>query len=889
MKSSIYHRIILVLTIAIIPTFIFSQIRSVHGIVVNKQREPISGIQVMVCSADTAIIAFKTTGSNGVFKINYTDTALRAQLLIFTSLNYKKTIVSVQNNFRNGDTTVLDSQVYELPNIQVQASPIQIKGDTITYNAATFAGKLDRVIGDVLQKIPGVSVDANGQITYQGEPINKFYIDGKNLLENGYGLATKNVPADMIDKIEIYEKHQPIKILDGLQTSRKAAVNITTKNKYKNKLTTQVNAAVGGKPLIWDASVLGLAIHKNQQALHLYKSNNIGKAALKELQTAPVYGDDGLEKKENLPRFLSALYTANQSMLQQRFVFNETHVASTNILRPLTSKYDIRLQASAGIESLQQQQGANTLLLLPTDTIRIVEDAQFKTQTRKVTATATITANTHQEYFNNKLNIIFDSDREFAGLRTNNSNNNQSLNTHRLQISNHLTTVKKWRNTLVEVQSINSLKRNDEVLMLAPPLFALKGNSFTSELLQQFNQTVFTSHQTISFRKQFKGVQIAQVLGIKYEYRQVTSQIRQADSTGQSEILPDSFQNNSHWRHGSVYSTTQMNYRTGRWWINANVPVIANTINYNPQIQSSVVRSMPIVFNPAATVTYAVAPLQELFITSSKETTFGNLLDVVGGYIVRNNRFISSNQSPLRKTNSINTTVGYSYKNQLSMLFGKVSVSYFTLQTNVLTQNSFDGFINKQLGILTNNNQQTLALSADVGKYFEKTKTTIKAAGGVNFNAGIQGIESALFKYRSNTQSYNVIAQQKWNKYLQTEYTGTLTLQNFQTVGTTLHFTNQLFNSKISVTASTAYRLNFQLVGEVQSGSLAGQRITPLFFNDVVVKWQPKTNGGDIWCSIFNVFNQTNLFDVSANPLGTSITYIQLRPRQILLGYSFKL
>ena len=71
-------------------------------------------------------------------------------------------------------------------------------------------------IADILKKLPGIDIRPNGQIYYKDEPIQKYYIEGLDLLEGRYNLANNNLSADAVSKVEILENHQPVKVLEYL-------------------------------------------------------------------------------------------------------------------------------------------------------------------------------------------------------------------------------------------------------------------------------------------------------------------------------------------------------------------------------------------------------------------------------------------------------------------------------------------------------------------------------------------------------------------------------------------------------------------------------------------------------------------------------------------------
>ncbi len=90
----------------------------------------------------------------------------------------------------------------------MKAPPIRQKNDTLIYNVASFASTQDKYIEDILKKLPGINVGENGQISYQGKSISKFYIEGQDLLGSNYNQATKNLPIESVSQIELMENNQ---------------------------------------------------------------------------------------------------------------------------------------------------------------------------------------------------------------------------------------------------------------------------------------------------------------------------------------------------------------------------------------------------------------------------------------------------------------------------------------------------------------------------------------------------------------------------------------------------------------------------------------------------------------------------------------------------------
>ena len=171
----------------------------------------------------------------------------------------------------------LDSiiKTLKLKEVVVKAKKIRQSGDTISYAASSYISKDDKVLEDLLRKMPGVEVIGNGQIKYNGQWVNEFYIEGADMLGDNYGEATKNLDAKAIGSVQIMENHQNIKLFQGTKSGNAPAMNIKLKQTAKGVWTAMLSVAVGGQPKLARNMTLNLMnFRRNSQNLTLLKTNN---------------------------------------------------------------------------------------------------------------------------------------------------------------------------------------------------------------------------------------------------------------------------------------------------------------------------------------------------------------------------------------------------------------------------------------------------------------------------------------------------------------------------------------------------------------------------------------------------------------------------------------
>ena len=252
---------------------------NVTGTVIDKDaNEPVAGASVIVKGTDGKIKKFASTKADGRFSMSVpTVDGCRLEV---SMMSYAKQSIPLDSaSFPL--TVYLEPGSIQLKEVAVKADRIREQGDTITYNVGSFAQQQDRSIGDVLKRMPGIDVAKSGKIQYQGEDINKFYIEGSDLLGGKYGIATNGISHEDVGAVEVMENHQPMQVLSGISFSDKAAINLKLKNKAKATWTFHGDAGGGWSwqpdDAVWDGELFAMAVMPGFQNITTFRTNNTGE------------------------------------------------------------------------------------------------------------------------------------------------------------------------------------------------------------------------------------------------------------------------------------------------------------------------------------------------------------------------------------------------------------------------------------------------------------------------------------------------------------------------------------------------------------------------------------------------------------------------------------
>ncbi len=175
---------------------------------------------------------------NTIYNIKVSYVGLKAANFIITT----KEVDIVKNITLGYDNTLDEINI-------ISKMPVTIKGDTIIYNADSFKNGSERKLEDVLKKIPGVEINDDGEIEIEGKTVEKVMVDGKDFFDGDTKLATKNIPSNAVDKIQVLRNYGDVSQLSGVQNNQdRIALNIKLKEGKKNFWFGDVTAGIGRAP-----------------------------------------------------------------------------------------------------------------------------------------------------------------------------------------------------------------------------------------------------------------------------------------------------------------------------------------------------------------------------------------------------------------------------------------------------------------------------------------------------------------------------------------------------------------------------------------------------------------------------------------------------------------
>lgn len=861
--------------------FIFSLIslqsfgqNRISGIIVSKEGKELSGATIKISENGTnKLIAYTTSNSVGEFffrnKINQESVNL-----VVSYIGFKKWSEVIKSN-TSSIRVVLEESLQALDEVLLEPKSIEKKGDTLNYSVSAFKDEDDRVIADVIRKLPGIEIKPNGEIFYQGNPIQKYYIDGLDLLEGRYNLANNNLSSNSVSKVQILENHQPIKVLDSLVISDRASLNIKLK---KNVTVTGKGSASTGIPIpIWETTITPLLFSKNKQFLASYQSNNIGRDLSIELT------DFSSEQNNNtfqLNRFnlLSIVNPTPPPFSKERWLDNNAHIGSVNSLFRLKKDFDFKINLSYFNDSQSFAGNSITTFLTGDESVTIAEELNSEAFKNNLEGKIIFEKNTNEQYFKNT--IQFESTREnLRGTVARESLISQQVSSPYSKIENYLLTYLKIGNQLFSVNSYIGYNNTNQSLKITPNQFEninSDTNNASEFIIQNLKHSGYTTENFVGLKKTIKKIIVSSEIGFGIAQESLDSNIEDIGVSNQD------FQNEIQFNKSKIVLRNIFSYKESKLEIEGSLPISLRF--FKIQDQNANQDESNFVFEPTFFLRRKLSNYWNTSFRFNSETRFGELSQLYTAFIITDYRNTQRYNSKLPETRTNRFSTSLVFRNPKKGIFADFIYSLEFNKKNLL--NSFDiqsnGLVINET-IESDNVFATHNLNLSVSKRLKKLNTLLNLGTGVFFSKNPQIINSQITDIENTIFNLRLTIDSRINDWLNTSYNGAYNefINQTESISSNNTITSQKheFDSFFYLTKNQY--LNLQSETYINKGLNSSS--TNQFFNlkyqytiskkriDIFVKWQ-------------NILNEDSYINLNNSDFILNERSFNIRPAQLLLG-----
>ena len=689
----------------------------VRGTVIDREaNEPLVGASVIIKGADGKIKKFASTKADGGFTMQLPSVSgCRLEVTMMSFAKQSLPLDSVSFPL----TVYMEAGATLLKEVTVKADRIREQGDTITYNVGSFAQSQDRSIGDVLKRMPGIDVSQSGKIQYQGEDINKFYIEGSDLLGGKYGIATNGISHDDVGAVEVMENHQPMQVLSGISFSDKAAINLKLKNKAKATWSFHGDAGGGWswqpEGAVWDGELFAMAAMPGFQNITTFRTNNTGEDL--SASNTDFFAD---RRGTGLSQYISVGLPGVPSLSSKRTLFNRSFLVSTNNLWKL-GRGEFKANIDYSFNRVTAEASNITTYFLDEGNHVITENRDGTEHTHSLSGKFIYELNQKTAFINNTLQTNIDWND--ITLRTSGSiPNTQTADLPDYYVSNRFKMIQRFKGKhLVTFESRNEWESLPQTLNLD-----VNGNPYS----QHIGDHAFFTHESAAYAFSLNGVTISLEGGIKGYWRSMNS-----DLPDIPEQLPGLTENVIHTNSFTVYATPKLEYWVRRVNLSLNLPLSYAHYSFDKAIANR----DEVYFSPSLSFNWKPNNRFSGTIRGGIGRSPMNLNLIHPGLIMTNYRTLKSGVDNFYNSTSQNVSASFQYKHTRHGLFanGLVLHSWSRLPYT-LSQQLYGDYAVYSYSDAKNDSKSLMALGS-IGKTLDFMR------GSCNINGSYNRNESRLF------------------------------------------------------------------------------------------------------------------------------------------------
>lgn len=858
----------------------------VSGKLLNEQQKPIGNVTVSYKKiGSAALLGFSRSNADGSFKLAVKIAGVDSVQLDFNHLSYAKHSVNVVNATANY-AYILKSEVRQIQEVKVADVPIYKRKDTLNYNVSAFTSKQDRVIADIIKKLPGIEMRGD-EILYQGKAIQKFKVNNLDLMEGRYAMINNNLPAEAVKKVQVVENDQPIKILDSLVFSDRASLNLELK-KFTTTGVGKVSA--GGSPPLWDINLTPMTFGKTFQMLNSLQSNNIGVDVSKDLRsfyTGTGYFNSTTTKNEG-PSYISIRNVASPDFDEKKWLNNKIFLFSNNVLQKLKNGIEFKGNFSYYDDTRKRMGFTTTTYFANEEQIISRESVDNRYRIKVLDAGVLLEKNEKDIYLRNSFKYNKRWNNDHGNLLFNDSNQIDQRRYYTDEsLLNSLSIGRFIGKQLVSISSNIGYNQTPQSLLVNPGQFEdiLNQGKPYDQLEQQVVFKGLSWTNNVGMIKKIKNWRFSPRVEINYNSNTLETKMI-TDLDGHKTVLDSGYYNDM--RNSELNFVLNMGifWERQKWKFSMGAPFQLRYYNVKQQGVKTLDNILRNTFNPTANLTYIVNGRSELSINGTVGKEYGGLDNFYNGYIVSQYRNMQRYDARLLQTNTQRAGLHYQYKNTLKATFGNVSYSYSKNKRDYIYTTRIDDQGRTTTSIEDRNSMNdNHSLSGGISKLFVSIKTVVKLNGNLGWSRSDYFLNGNLDKQSVSSRRGSLEIINNLSSIISGEYKTTIGQTNSRFAA---DMKNQVFynNHYFNLVLYPGDKHALMIYNSFYRNNIPSQRNQ--YFLDATYRYRVDKWRTDIELTANNLWNNNQYVQQYVNNYEWVQSYFELRPRQFLISTRFK-
>ena len=831
---------------------------------------PYANVYITKLRQKAKVLASTQCNSKGEYQINLQNFQTDSVELHVTGINIEPFVLKCKNISQRRDIIVAE-RVQQMKDVVIKAPRITTQGDTINYRVSAFQQQNDLSIGQVLKRLPGITVSDIGQISYKGVPIKNFYIEGLDLMKGKYGIATNNIDPNSISTVQIMENHQDIKALKDLKPEERASINLKLKNGVKGIFNLIATLGLGyDDKRLWDNELIATYFKRNSQLLATYKGNNTGNDLENELRS---FDDDGIRYKTST---LSEIETASTPNIGKRhYFFNQSHAGTVNYVSRIGSENELGFNFSLLNDRDERSTDYKSVTYLPDGTSNLVKQ-KTNSLTHQTVGYGTFTymLNSKSRYLKDQIKAEFihqdgSSSTQMAEFV------NQKSKMKNLYLNNSLHfTNRTAGNRGVDFFSKINFERRPHNLFASTNLFpqVVTGDDVFQDVVRS---NLSTENRLDLLSAIVLGkLSIHPTAHLYFSKDKLTSVLQTYNNDLALNTIDAGIGITAFYKLNSTYCEL---FLTGAYRL---YDLKNNQVDLTTDKHRFVVE-------PHLSIRYAINNNHELRLKSSLAYSSPAIENLYDNYILTNYRQLSIYQShDLYQANVFATSLSYDYRNILSMWFAGLDMGFTHYSPNVLYGASYQG--EKELIISRPTNEAadsyTVSLRSSKGWDWAKTKLSVNATYK-HLDSPLL-IQDQIVRYLSNSSYLSMSLYAMPLHWMAIDYSNSwYIIKSRMKLGSSVP-TQNTFKSKLAfnffIAKALSLNMNFAYYYNNRNEKDKSFILSNAEASYAIKRW-------NFTLVVDNLWNQKQYINSFSTELQENTTIYRIRPRSVLLKVRYRI
>lgn len=845
-------------------------------------------VQVLLQSeGKNSIAAFTQSSSQG----GYSFKVFRAgrYRLIFRALSYALVAKDVEVLPDTAVTVTVDVELvgesFSINEVIVAKDrPITVKEDTVVFSTLAFRQGNEQVAEDVLKKLPGIEVSDDGGITWQGKPVEKVMVEGEDVFGRGYRLVTKNMQANAIDKVEVYEHYSNNPMLKGIEESDKVALNLTLTE--EKRFATFGNVGLGyATNKSYEAKTSAISVSKQYKGYLFGNANSIGSDAMGDIGYIVNSGSNQDEEAYESPEvghFISLRgYTPNLG--KNRVPNSQAGMLSANGIFTLSTKTTLNVVAVGAINSNDYQNDGYTRYLLTdttfTNTVSKSTCTKIKNGLGRIELRHKPSSTAQLDYSGQ---VYYSTDKSSSNLTYNNLQSVEGLGSETVSTVQSINfTGKLSSKTAVQVMARYRFNRSPENYRVS--------NFYLAELFPQLASCVgqYQHVNVCTHDFMLRSKLIARSVdswvfdasfGADYSNNHLKSVLYAIDSVGTAQVVGSGFFNNVGLNKSHLFAEGSAIRKLG------NVSLSLSAKAHADFVDADSTSYRKFYLGPRVSLSWIPNRSNALIIYYMQNASSLTLTELTNGYILVANSSLSRGLGGYNVSHLNTALLSYRYGQMVDRFFMQTSVLYSRGGNQSIGSSQIASTYSLS-GLARNGEQEMLSASLTADIYIKPLQSNLKLKTSHVYSSYQYILNNKLSAAQQNTAMYGGEFRSAFDGFFNYHFGTTFAQIDTKTGINSKYMNNNQFLDLL-------FTFGKKFTAEVNLERFEFGRIespdNPWYFIDLKATYTHKPDGLSVSIVGSNIMDNNQFGIYSYGEVVESSTIYRIAPRYVMLSVMFR-